>query len=381
MKAIDRALNSGIATPFYLYDVRLLEDTLSEIRRSIGDRPVKVHYAVKANGTTGILRIISREGFGADCVSGGEIEAAVHAGFRSADIFFAGVGKTDSEIELGLRQGIGCFNVESLEELRIIAAIAESCRIKAPVALRINPDIDAHTHHYITTGLEENKFGISADDMEEGVRICMDNAWLRLRGLHFHIGSQITTMEPFKILCERINGYQERLDSMGVKLEFVNVGGGLGIDYDNPEENPIPPLQAYFDALMSHIRLREGQTLHCELGRSVVAQCGSLISRVVLVKKGKEKNFAVLDAGMNDLLRPALYGAHHKIVNLSSPDAPMEKYDVVGPVCESSDCFGIDEMLPRLRRGDYVAILSAGAYGQSMASTYNMRPLPRSFFL
>ena len=368
-----------IETPFYWYDIKLLNETLDVISESIGESPIKMHYAVKANGDPEILKIIARKGMGADCVSGGEIEASLKAGFKPESICYACVGKTDKEIRRALEIGIGCFNVESLEELEIISEHAKSLGCTAPVALRVNPNIDAHTHHYITTGLEENKFGIDLSRLDSAVEKAANDNSLHLIGLHFHIGSQITIMEPFEVLCEKINGLIARYREKGIEFSSINVGGGLGIDYEDPDGHPIPPFKDYFNSLKKGIRLSEGQEIHCELGRSVVAQCGSLITKVTLVKNGVGKKFIILDAGMNDLIRPALYQAHHKIENLSAtPGAPLEKYDVVGPVCESSDCFGCDELLPLTHRGDVFALRSAGAYGQSMASTYNMRPLVRA---
>lgn len=373
---------SNHPTPFYLYDTALLRATLGNIKDCTCGIPIRVHYAIKANGNPEILRIIAKAGFGADCVSGGEVNAAIQAGFPASSIVYAGVGKTDSEIRESLLAGIGCFNVESVEELEVIASIASEMGIVAPVALRINPNIDAHTHHYITTGLEENKFGIDLTRFDEAVDKSLASKSLHLRGLHFHIGSQITTMEPFKLLGERINNLIGKLESRGIRIDTINVGGGLGIDYDNPEDNPVPDFSEYFETLMEAIDLHDGQEIHCELGRSIVAQCGSLITRVVYVKQGIGRKFVIVDGGMSDLIRPALYGAHHAIVNLSAaPAAPVETYDVVGPICESSDVFAKDEPLPRTHRGDLIAFLSAGAYGESMASHYNMRTLyPAVFF-
>ena len=364
-------------TPLYWYDASLLKRTLDTIKESIAGHPVRVHYAVKANANPGLLPLISGAGFGADCVSGGEIEAAVSSGFLPETICYAGVGKTDREIQLGLRHGIGCFNVESLEELELISGIASSGGYEANVALRVNPNIDAHTHHYITTGLEENKFGIDLSLLDKAVEMATTLPGLSLKGLHFHIGSQITIMEPFQLLCEKINCLVAKYRAKGVEFKTINVGGGLGINYDDPDAEPIPPFETYFKTLLEGIKLVDGQEIHCELGRAIVAQCGSLISKVTLVKEGVGRKFVILNAGMNDLLRPALYGAKHKIENLSAAaDAPLVRYDVVGPVCESSDTFCKDELLPQTHRGDFIAIRSAGAYGESMSSTYNMRPLP-----
>ena len=376
---VDLELAKGLKTPIYWYDLDLLYATLDEIKRSIEGKPIKVHYAIKANCNPEVLKVIADEGFGADCVSGREITAAISAGFAPQSICYAGVGKTDSELIAGMRKGIGYFNVESLEELRVLGDLAHDHGYKPDIALRVNPNIDAHTHHYITTGLEENKFGIDLRLLDKAVEEAAANPSLNLVGLHFHIGSQITITEPFKILCQRINELIEKYKAKGIEFRIINVGGGLGIDYENPMENPIPDFKGYFDTLYSNLHLTDGQELHCELGRSIVAQCGTLLSQVTYVKEGVSRKFIILDAGMNDLLRPALYGAHHKIENLSAdPSSAMILYDVVGPICESSDVFAKDEYLPATKRGDIIAIRSAGAYGESMASTYNIRPLPYS---
>ncbi len=374
---MDIKIFEGIKTPFYYYDKALLEQTLDAIEACTAGTPMKVHYAIKANSEPGILRIISARGFGADCVSGNEISTAIECGFRPENIYYAGVGKTDDEIITGIDAGIGCFNIESLEEIDIISVLATQKEKKVTVALRVNPNIDAHTHEYITTGLKENKFGIDLRMLDEAIKKVKEAPFLDLGGLHFHIGSQITISEPFKILCQRINELQAKYRLEGIDFRFFNVGGGLGIDYDNPDENPIPDFASYFDTILSNIHLLPGQEVHCELGRAIVAQCGSLISKVVLVKKGLEKSFVIIDAGMSDLIRPALYDAHHKIENLSEVGQAADKlYDVVGPVCESSDVFGKDELLPETKRGDIIALRSAGAYGAAMASRYNMRDLP-----
>lgn len=364
-------------TPFYYYDMGLLRATLDEVVKHSNHEGYHVHYAIKANVNNTILNEIKNAGLGVDCVSGGEIEAALKAGFDANKIVFAGVGKSDWEIELGLRNDIACFNVESQPELEIIQEIASRMNKVARVALRVNPNIDAHTHHYITTGLSENKFGINLEMLDEIVDKSMSLPNIELKGLHFHIGSQITINEPFILLSEKINELQDRFATKGVIFKTINVGGGLGIDYDNPDANPVPDFKGYFEAFHNNIKLREGQELHFELGRSIVGQCGSLITRVLYVKEGTEKKFAIVDAGFTELIRPALYQAHHKIENLTSSDA-IEIYDVVGPICESSDCFGQDEKLPKVKRGDLLALRSAGAYGEIMASQYNCRRLPQS---
>ena len=367
-------------TPFYFYDLNLLQATLTEIKQCASQSHVHVHYAIKANANPEILKIIKENGFGVDCVSGGEVEAALNAGFAADKIVFAGVGKSDWEIELGLDNNISCFNIESAAELDVIQEIAQIKGKTARVALRVNPNVDAHTHHYITTGLAENKFGISLDMLDSVIERCMVSPNIELLGLHFHIGSQITEIHPFERLCQRVNELQDKFESQGIKFSSINVGGGLGIDYDNPDENPIPDFKAYFETFEQHLKLRPGQQLHFELGRSIVGQCGSLITKVLYVKEGVAKKFAIVDAGFTELIRPALYQAHHKIENLTSNSTETHKYDVVGPICESSDRFGEAETLPTTSRGDLIALRSAGAYGEIMASQYNCRKLPQSIY-
>ena len=376
---IDIELAEGLKTPLYWYDLSILNATLDEIKRCIEGKPVKVHYAIKANCNPKVLKVIAEAGLGADCVSGREVSAAIKAGFPASSVCYAGVGKTDRELIGGMKAGIAYFNVESLEELEVLSQLAKEFGYKPNVCLRVNPNIDAHTHHYITTGLEENKFGIHLQMLEKAVEFTLNSPYLELVGLHFHIGSQITDMAPFKYLCEKINSLQDEYEAKGVEFKIINVGGGLGIDYEDPDKNPIPDFKGYFDTLLNNLKLRPGQELHCELGRAIVAQCGALISKVTYVKKGVNRQFIILDAGMNDLMRPALYGAHHKIENLTAPaDAQLETYDVAGPICESSDVFGKDEKLPSTKRGDLIALRSAGAYGESMASTYKISTLPES---
>lgn len=366
-------------TPFYHYDLELLSRTLSTIKDNIAPTPhYHVHYAIKACATPAVLRTIAAAGLGADCVSGGEIQAAFDHGFPAERIVFAGVGKSDWEIELALRIGIACFNVESIPELEVINEIAARMSCKARVAFRINPDVDAHTHSKITTGLAENKFGLAMVDMIPAIRRAATLSNVEYIGLHFHIGSQITEMQPFVALSHRINELQEQLEAEGIATRSINVGGGLGIDYEQPEAHPIPAFSEYFSTFRQHLQLREGQELNFELGRSVVAQCGTLITRVLYVKQGHEKSFVIVDAGMTDLVRPAMYGSYHQTDNLSNPDGAPQVYDIVGPICESSDVFHTAYTLPEARRGDLLAFRSAGAYGEIMASQYNCRQLPRS---
>lgn len=369
-----------LQTPFYYYDVELLRQTLAVIRDEAGryDNPFSVHYAVKANANPKVLSVIRESGLGADCVSGGEIQAALRAGFPASKIVFAGVGKADWEINLGLDSNIFCFNVESVPELEVIDQLAAARGKVANVAFRINPDVGAHTHANITTGLAENKFGISMADMDRVIDLAATLKHVKFIGSHFHIGSQILDMGDFTALCNRFNELQDRLEARCIRIEHINVGGGLGIDYTHPNRQPVPDFKAYFQTYANHLNLRSYQTVHFELGRSVVGQCGSLIARVLYVKQGTNKQFAILDAGMTDLIRPALYQAYHKIENLSS-DEPVQTYDVVGPICESSDVFGKAIDLNAVHRGDFIALRSAGAYGEIMASGYNCRPLPQGY--
>lgn len=369
----------NINTPFYYYDTKLLHKTLDTIKSEVGKYDnYHVHYAIKANSNSSILRIISQYGFGADCVSGGEIKAALDSGFHPSQIVFAGVGKSDREIILGLENDIFCFNVESTAELNIINELACQRNKIAKVAFRVNPDIGAHTHANITTGLAENKFGISMHLLNDVIEQSRDMKNISVIGLHFHIGSQILDMNDFVALCNRINDIQNELEQKNVILPHINVGGGLGIDYEYPDEKDIPDFKLYFETYDKHLKLRPGQHLHFELGRAIVAQCGTLVTRLLYVKEGVHKKFAIVDAGMTDLIRPALYHAYHKIENMSS-NQPSESYDVVGPICESSDVFAKDILLNECHRGDIIAIRSAGAYGEVMASQYNCRELPKGY--
>lgn len=368
-----------INTPFYYYDAQLLRDTLKTLRAEADKHPqFVVHYAVKANANAKLLRIIREAGLGADCVSGGEIQAAIQAGFPASGIVYAGVGKSDWEIELGLKHNIFCFNAESEAELYVINEIAERFKTTARVALRINPNVGAHTHANITTGLAENKFGIAMDHLESVINSLTKMKHLQLIGLHFHIGSQILDMGDFEALCNRINLLQEQLDRLHVSIENINVGGGLGIDYQHPNRVPIPNFKDYFNTYAKFLKLRPNQKVHFELGRAVVAGCGSLITKTLYIKQGVAKQFAIVDAGMTDLIRPALYQAYHKIENISSNEAE-QTYDVVGPICESSDVFAKQVDLNATHRGDLLAIRSAGAYGEIMASGYNCRKLPEGY--
>ena len=369
----------ALRTPFYFYDIDLLKKTLSVVQSELDKYEYHCHYAIKANANPRMLQIIAASGFGADCVSGGEIQAALDAGFPTDKIVFAGVGKADWEINLGLDNDIACFNVESLAELHILNELAEAKGKMATIAFRVNPNVDAHTHSKITTGLSENKFGINISMLPAlfDELPCMKN--IHLTGIHFHIGSQITDMTSFKGLSIRFNEIQDNLEAKGIMLQHINLGGGLGIDYHHPNHISVPDFESYFSVFNKLINRRPGQQIHFELGRSIVGQCGSLISKVLYVKEGEVKKFAILDAGFSDLVRPAMYDAYHRIENITSND-DIEVYDVVGPICESSDVFGKDVAMNKVRRDDLIALRSAGGYGESMASQYNCRPLPKAYF-
>ena len=365
-----------IETPFYYYDCDLLRETLQTINNELKKyENFIVHYAVKANANAKVLNVIQQTGMGADCVSGGEIQRSLDSGFPADKIVYAGVGKADWEINLGLDHDIFCFNVESVAELEVINELAEKKGKTANVCFRINPDVGAHTHEKITTGLAENKFGIAMQDILPTILAASKMENIHFIGLHFHIGSQLLEMTDFRHLCSRINEIQDSLEQENIRIKNINVGGGLGIDYDQPDVHPIPDFKSYFYTFARYLKLREGQKLHFELGRAVVGQMGSLITHTLYVKQGTAKQFAIVDAGMTDLIRPALYQASHKIENLSS-EGPLHAYDVVGPICESSDVFAKDIELNTVHRGDLIAMRSAGAYGEIMASQYNCRKLP-----
>ena len=374
-----------IATPFYYYDMDLFHKTVDYAAEMAGKYGIKIHYAVKANVERRLLEYISGKGFGADCVSGNEVLHAHECGFPGDKIVYAGVGKSDKEIYNALKIDIEAFNCESLQEIYVINEMAHVHGLKANVSVRINPDIDAHTHKYVTTGLYENKFGISQHEFDKLIDILKKSEHINFIGLHFHIGSQITRVEEvFALECQRVNDIVAYFERNGLKVNNINLGGGLGVDYDDPDENAIPDFETWFRTISENIVRREDQMVHVEPGRSLVAQCATLISRVLFVKSGETKNFLIMDAGMNDLIRPALYGAYHKIENLSASQRTFypthQAYDIVGPVCESSDVWGAGRLLPLSVRGDLMAIRSTGAYGQVMASRYNMKDLAPSVF-
>lgn len=369
----------ALTTPFYYYNVELLNETLNIVKNEADKYGYHVHYAVKANANPRILSIIAASGLGADCVSGGEVQAALDAGFPANKIVYAGVGKADWEINLGLDNDIFCFNVESAAELEVLNELAKAKNKTASIALRINPEVDAHTHAKITTGMKENKFGINLSQLGQVLDLVKELSNIKLIGIHCHIGSQITDMAAFRALAIRINEIQDELEEKGIQVENLNFGGGLGIDYYHPNHLSIPAFDNYFAVFNKLVERRPGQQIHFEPGRSIVAQCGTLIAKVLYVKEGETKKFCILDAGFTELIRPAMYDAYHRIENLSS-DEKVEIYDVVGPICESSDVFGKDIELNAVHRGDYIALRSSGAYGEVMASQYNCRKLPMAYY-
>ena len=381
MKSFPLNKFSGLATPFYYYDLSLLETNIASLKKAVNPGYV-VHYALKANANNRILDVIKNNGIGADCVSGNEVKKAVEVGFKASEIAFAGVGKSDEEILVALHNDIFCFNSESGEEIKVINELAAKSGKTARIALRINPNVHANTHKYITTGLEENKFGINLWELDSVMELLKACKNIHLIGIHFHIGSQINDLSNFKNLCTKSNEIQQWFEERNYKLEHINVGGGLGVDYHHPDENSVPDYKGYFEVFDKFLELRKGQKLHFELGRAIVAQCGSLISKVLYVKKGVNTSFVILDAGMTELIRPALYQSYHKIENLSNLKSHLSnlRYDVVGPICESSDCFGKAVMLPETNRGDLFAIRTTGAYGEVMASNYNLRENAKAIY-
>lgn len=367
-------------TPFYLYDVELLRRTLQCAVEQSARYGYHIHYALKANFDDHLLAVIRSYGLGVDCVSGNEVRKAVESGFDPRKVVYAGVGKSDDEIRYSIEQNILAFNCESRQELQVIDQIAAEMGRTVDVALRINPDVDPHTHQHISTGHGDSKFGISYREIEQLANEIEQLRNIRIVGLHFHVGSQILDMSVFENLCHRVNELTRWFEQRGFALEHINVGGGLGIDYEDPDRASVPDFESYFAAFARTLDVGNKQ-IHFELGRSIVGQCGELISRVLYRKTTPtEREVAIIDASMTELMRPALYGAYHRIVNLTSPDAEQMSCMVAGTVCESSDIFAREVVLPELRRGDLVAIQSAGAYGRSMASCYNLHALPEAVY-
>jgi len=356
-------------TPCYVYSRAALTHAFLSFSRALGSRPHLICYAMKANSNIAILDVFARLGSGFDIVSGGELKRVIAAGGDPGKVVFSGVGKTEEDIRFALSRGILCFNVESRSELLRISRIARDMGTVASVSVRVNPDVDARTHPYISTGLKENKFGVA---FEEALPLYLEAVALpgiRVVGIDCHIGSQITEVEPFVDALERILGLIDRLASAGVSIEHLDLGGGLGIRYT--DETP-PETTAYIGALLDRLGNRP-QKLLFEPGRRLVGNAGLLLTRVEYLKPGDSRNFAIVDAAMNDLMRPALYDAHHDIVAVQPHPGQTMRHEIVGPVCESGDFLGHDRELV-LAEGDLLAVLSAGAYGMSMASNYNTRP-------
>lgn len=367
-------------TPFYLYDMELLRTTLEMAREESARYGYKIHYALKANFERRIFETVREFGMGVDCVSGNEVRYSVESGFPASSIVYAGVGKCDEEIRYGIEQGIFAFNCESRHELEVINSIAAEMGKVADVALRINPDVDPKTHKNISTGHGDSKFGISYKEIDEVAAMLPELKNVNITGLHFHIGSQITTWEPFVNLCKRVNMLYEWFTERGFILTHINVGGGLGVNYTDPESQPVPDFKTYFGIFAENLDIDPAVEIHFELGRSLVGQCGELISKVLYNKTTiGGNNVAIVDASMTDLIRPALYDARHAIVNLTG-SGKEEVYTIGGTVCESSDIFARDITLPELRRGDLITFKTAGAYGSAMASRYNMHDLPGSVY-
>ena len=365
-----KALAEKYGTPLYVYSYNTLLRHFRAYSDAFNDYPHIICFALKANPNISILRLFAKYGGGADIVSGGELYKALKAGIPSQKIVYAGVGKTEEEIHLSLRSKILMFNVESEDELREINRIAGIMRRKAPVALRINPDIDPETHPYIATGLKRHKFGIPIEDAVEHYRIASSLKNIKVIGIHKHIGSQITKVSPFVDALRSILLLMDKLNAEGLSIQYLDIGGGLGISYKD-EEPPVPE-----DLARNLIPLLKGRklTLIVEPGRSIAGNAGILVTRVLYLKKGEEKEFAIVDAGMNDLIRPSLYSAYHRILPVIRKQRSAVLYDVVGPICESGDFLAKERELKEVKRGEYLAVMGAGAYGFSMSSNYNCRP-------
>lgn len=367
-----------LPTPFYFYDTDILRENLKSLSNCLKTNN-KVFFSVKSNTNPKILNIISDHKLGIDAVSFNEIKHCLRNGFIADDIVFAGVGKTDKEIEDGIKSNISCFNVESFQELDLINKLSKKQSKKTNVSIRINPNITSDTNKKIQTGSDEDKFGIDIKDINHIPELSkLSN--IDITGIHFHIGSQLLDLKPFKKLCVITNDITSHLKENGVKLRNINVGGGLGIDYDDPINNPISNFNDFINLFNKNINLDKNQSIHFELGRSVVGQCGYLISRILYEKISYNKNFLILDSGMNNLIRPALYNSTHKISNISVNNKDYINYDVVGPICESTDTFAKNYKLPSSSRGDLIAIHSCGAYAESMSSNFNLRENIKSYF-
>ncbi len=363
-------------TPLYLYSAAELKDNLNTVN-DIG-RPYTFLpcYALKANYNPHLLEIIQKHNFGADVVSGGELIFALKAGFKAQQIVFAGVGKTEEELELAVKKGIASINVESESEINLLSRVARRLKKRTAVAIRVNPDIDASTHEYISTGKKVNKFGVEPEKALRLYKKLKKDEWLMPEGIHVHIGSQITDKTPFERTAHIIESFVKQLEKEEISISNIDLGGGIGINYEDDFSDPHKP-STYIRHILPAYLQAFGQTdkrFTVELGRSVIGSAGILITRVLYRKESADKTFIIVDAAMNNLIRPSLYQAYHHIVPLIKKDAPTEVVDVVGPVCETGDFLAKDRQLPRLEEGDLIAVVGAGAYGQSLSSNYNLRP-------
>jgi diaminopimelate decarboxylase len=371
--AVLAEIAGSIGTPTYVYDAGQIRSAFARFTSALASHPYAIHYALKANSTLALARLLRELGAHADANSGGEIEVALRAGFTPDQIVFSGVGKTIDELDRAVTLGVKTINAESAGELDRIAARATAQGVTARVGLRINPDIDARSHPHISTGLKTNKFGVPFDEAPAIYLAHARQPGLVPVGLHVHVGSQITSTEPMRAAAVRIMDLARALHAQGIPLEHVDLGGGLGISYNG---SSVPTVDEYVDAILPAVR-GSGLSIVLEPGRALVGASGTLLARVVDLKTYQDgPRFAVLDAGMTELLRPALYGAYHRIIAVEPRPGRPEPYEVVGPLCESSDIFGRDRLLPPLEVGDLIAVLDAGAYGSVMANTYNRRPLP-----
>ena len=370
----------GIETPFYLYDINLLRQTLESVVYESNKYNYKVHYAIKANNDDYLLSIIKEYGIGIDCASGNEVRKAIESGFEPKSIVYAGVGKRDKEIRYAIEQNILAINCESIEELQVINTIAAELGKKADIGLRINPDIDPKTNRCIDTGQADSKFGISYEEIMDNIEWIKSLENINIIGIHIHIGSQIRELHVFENMCNKANAIVENLESLGFKFRIVDVGGGLGINYDVPENEPIPNFASLFAIIREYLNVGDKE-VHFEFGRALVGECGELITSVLYNKTtATGRRLLIVDASMTELIRPMLYGSYHNIENITSEEESFKKYTVVGTACESTDVFDENVSLRKSKRGDLLTIKSAGAYGSSMASQYNMHDLPKAVY-
>ena len=370
----------GYETPFYLYDMALLRQTLESVVYESKRYGYHLHYAIKANYDDRILEVIREYGLGIDCASGNELRKAIESGFNPRQIVYAGVGKRDKELRYAIEQKILAINVESIEELHLVNRLSAEAGTTTDVALRINPDIDPKTNHCIDTGQADSKFGISYEEILDEAETLKTLSNINIIGIHLHIGSQIRELHVFENMCNKVNVIVDSLESLGFSFRFVDVGGGLGVNYDVPENEPIPNFASLFSIIHNYLSVGDKE-VHFEFGRAIVAECGELITSVLFNKTtATGRRLVIVDASMTELIRPALYGSYHNIENITSEETINSKYTIVGTACESTDVFQENVSMKRTKRGDLIAIKSAGAYGMSMASRYNLHDLPGAVY-